>query len=171
VTIAILATGPSMSQALADSLSHLRRIAVNDAFRLAPDAEALCANDRAWWTKNKDALRFKGRKFSVSAPHGSEIERVARTTVIESGTNSALLALHVAVTKLGEKCVLLYGVDMSAANGHHYFGAHDGLANTVPVRFEVFKQQFARYKATLPKDVEVLNATPGSALLCFPFLS
>lgn len=48
-TVAILATGPSMTQALADSLRKHRTIAVNHAFRLAPWADALMALDGGFY--------------------------------------------------------------------------------------------------------------------------
>lgn len=150
-----------MSQAVADSVRHLRRVAVSNAYELAPDAEAMAATDRAWWREHPKALRFKGRKFGVRAPDG--VESVAMPT----GTNSALLALHVAVRILGATRVELYGLDMSSSNGAHYFGAHATLRNTLPHRFDVFKAQFAKY--ALPDGVEVVNCTPGSALLCYPF--
>jgi hypothetical protein len=170
MTIAILATGPSMSQALVDTLAGTRLIAVNDAFRLAPTAAAIVANDRKWWLAHPEALRLPGRKFSTHPPEG--VERVGITQHIQTGTNSALLALHVAVRFLGGKRVLLYGLDLSAARGAHFFGPHPApMPNTTPDRFNVFRAQFAAYKATLPKDVEVLNATPGSTLQCFPFTS
>lgn len=165
-TFAVLATGPSMSQAVADGIRHVRRIAVNDAFRLAPDADALVANDASWWQKHPEALRFAGRKFSVN-PRAREIERVLPEATIASGTNSALLALHVAIKVFRATRVELYGVDMTSERGAHYFGPHEGLPNTKPERFEVFKRQFAQY--AVPKGVSVVNCTKGSALLCFPF--
>lgn len=154
-----------MSQSVADSVRHKRRIAVNDAFRLAHDADALVANDAAWWKLHRDALGFSGRKFSVNPRH-SMIERVAGPKV-STITNSALLAVHVAIQVFGAMRVELYGVDMNADRGEHYFGPHVGLANTKPSRFEVFRRQFAAY--LVPDGVSIVNHTPGSALVCFPF--
>jgi len=153
-TFAILATGPSMSQALADSLKGRRRIAVNDAFRLAPDADALAA-----------ARKFAGRKFSTNPLTRSGVERIAAVNgTISTTSNSALLAVHVAITVFGATRVELYGVDL---RGTHYFGPHVGLANTKPERFEIFRTQFARYGT--PEGVEIVNCTKGSGLLCYPF--
>jgi len=161
---AVLATGLSMSRAVADSVSHLPRIVINDAFRLAPDALALCANDAAWWGENAEAKAFNGRRFSMASVTG--VDRVPAEAGIGRESNSALLGLHVAVKAYGAKQVFLYGVDLQ---GEHYFGQHQRLNNPTPHRFDVFKQQFAVYANTLHKDVEVFNASPNSALKCFPF--
>lgn len=166
--VCVLASGPSMSQVVADSVAHLPRVVVNDTFRLAPDADALCANDAAWWRcpDNADAKAFAGRKFSTSREAGVEI--VPRNSLITSGTNSALLALHVAVVLYRATTVKLFGVDLSAARGAHFFGPHKVLKNTPPHRFEAFKQQFQAYARTIGR-VEVINCSPESELKCFPF--
>lgn len=169
MTIAILATGPSMSQAVADGLAGMPRIVVNDAFRLAPDACALVANDATWWTVNPDALKFAGRRFSCNSVRW--VEQVRPRPFIERSTNSGLLALHVAIHYFKAKRVELHGFDMSSANGQHYFGPHtkSRLSNTTPDRFVTFCKQFANYATTIPKDAVIVNATPGSALRVFPF--
>lgn len=169
IEFAILATGPSMTQEIANAVG--RCIVVNDAFRLRPDADGLCANDLGWWKKHPDALAFKGRKFCSNPPPKSTVEKVKTSTFIQSGSNSSLLALHIAITVFQAKRVLLYGLDMNAAKGAHFFGPHVGLMNTNPSRFEVFKKQFANYAKMMPKDVAVYNATTDSALKCFPFLN
>lgn len=159
MTWAILATGPSMSRALADSVRSVKTIAVSDAFRLAPWADALVSADRKWWTANPDARQFAGQKYMAMRDLDDQVERV-NTSI--NGINSGLLALHVAV-KLGAKRILLLGFDM---HGGHFFGPHaEPLSNTTEKRFEVFKRQFAAYR---PAGVEILNCTPGSSLNCYP---
>lgn len=150
----LLATGTSMSQALADQVRHMPRVAVSNAYELAPDADALVSSDAAWWRAHPKAVRFAGRRFSVN--HVNEVERIELPT----SSNSGLVAMHVA-QKLGATRLLLLGYDMG---GTHYFGPHsEPLANTTPDRFEVMKKQFARWTG-----VPVINCTPGSALDCFP---
>lgn len=59
----ILATGPSMSQAVADSARGFGTvIAVSDAYRLAPWADCLVSADTAWWKHHNPD--FAGPKFS-----------------------------------------------------------------------------------------------------------
>lgn len=160
-TWAVLATGPSLTKAQVAAVRHLPCVAVSDAFRLAPWAAAMAAQDRKWWEVHADALAFAGRKFSTRGIVG--VERVPIGPVVSS-TNSGLLAVHVA-RMLGATRVLLLGVDMK---GTHYFGPHrHGLKNTGPERFNDMRRQFARYPRG---DLEIINCSPGSALDCFPKL-
>lgn len=161
MTFAILATGTSMSQAIADQVrGRCRVIAVSDAHRLAPWAEAMASVDAAWWRKHPEAFNFAGRKFTA-APDYQGLRELERIPGVVSGTNSGLFAMMVAV-HLGAKRLLLCGFDM---RGTHYFGPHPkGMRNTKPERFEVFKRQFAGFR---PKGVEIVNVTPGSHLQCY----
>lgn len=158
---AILATGPSMSQAVADSVrGRCRVIAVSDAYKLAPWAEVLVSSDRGWWRLHKPD--FAGRKLSGVPAEGIGIDGIERVEGTVSGSNSGLIALKVAVS-MGASRVLLLGFDMG---GSHFFGPHPSpLRNTTAERFEVFKRQFREYR---PKGVEIINCTPCSALECYP---
>lgn len=153
---AVLATGPSMSQSVADSVrGRCKAIAVSDAYRLAPWADVLVSSDRGWWRHHKP--EFAGLKFS-----GVPVDGIPLAPAVVSGSNSGLIALQVAVS-LGAKKVLLLGFDM---HGSHFFGPHPSpLRNTKAQRFEVFKRQFADYR---PRGVHIFNCTPGSALTCYP---
>src|SRR5580765_1895454 len=66
---AILASGPSMSQQVADAVRRLRTVVVNNTFRLAPWADILYAADSRWWhaAVNKDLVTFQGKRVSVHA--------------------------------------------------------------------------------------------------------
>lgn len=159
---AVLATGPSMSQSIADSVHGMSVIAVSDCYRLAPWADALASTDGKWWKAHPEAMEFKGRKFTA-APDFVPLEGVERMPV-DTGNNSGLLGIMVAV-KLGATRVHLHGFDMKSP-GRHFFGEHPApLRSTRPDRMEVFKRQFANYK---PRGVEIINCTPGSALRCYP---
>lgn len=160
-TWVVLATGPSMSQEVADSVRGLPTVAVSNAHELAPWADVLVSSDRAWWTHNPTAKDFAGEKYvglCIEAP--KDVEKFAGAM---SGSNSGLLAIQVAVSK-GATRVLLFGVDLG---GKHYFGDHPApLKNTRPERYEIFQKQFAAYH---PKGVEILNCSPDSALRAYPF--
>jgi hypothetical protein len=157
----VLATGPSMSQEIADYVrGKCRVVAVNDAFRLAPWADALVGNDRAWWCLYPEALNFAGRKFAgTSVQH---VERLAPNEAFPPGTNSGLQGMRVA-RHLGAKRILLCGFDM---HGDHYFGKHpEPLKNTTPERLTQLIAQFDRWVGS-----DVINCTPGSKLTRFRFM-
>lgn len=161
-TWAVLATGPSLSQAVADAVRGRCKVAaVSDSIRLAPWADVLVSADRAWWDFHGEKLDFAGPRYGVM-PDFQQINGVERFKA-PSGTNSALVATMVAVS-LGATKVLLCGVDLHSP-GDHFFGRHPaGLKSTPAKRLEVFKEQFARYR---PKGVEIVNCTPGSALTAY----
>ncbi|AOV01683.1 hypothetical protein [Delftia tsuruhatensis] len=164
MTWVVLATGPSMSQALADSVSGRGLVvAVSDAYRLAPWADAVVSTDAAWWGEHPGAKELPGRKFTAAPTH-QKIEGVERLAVASS-TNSGLLGIMAAV-HMGAKRVMLCGFDMRAP-GQHFFGLHPKpLKTTTAERMEVFKRQFRAYR---PAGVEIINCTPGSHLLAYPF--
>ena len=161
----VLATGPSMSQHLADSLKGTNAIVVSDAFRLAPWAYALVSQDWAWWLENEDAFNFQGMQISAAKPMNSLDEpklcRISKMEGLNSSMNSGLLGCEVAKW-FGAIKINLYGFDM---RGSHYFGPHKSLKNTPPHRFETFKLQFEQWDHA---GIEVINMTPDSALTCFP---
>jgi len=157
----VLASGPSMNQQTADAVRGKELvIAVSDAFRLAPWADALVSSDAAWWVENQEAHDFPSRKFSAAPVFG--VERVPDASL---DSNSGLLAIKVAVS-LGAATVILLGYDMG---GTHFFGKHlEPLENTTEHRFRSFCRQFAQYH---PEGVEIVNATPGSALRAYPLVT
>lgn len=158
---AVLCTGDSMSRACADAVRALRVVAVNGAFHLAPWAEALVANDVAWWNANPATKKFAGRRFSASRVHGVEL---VQADGLLTSTCSGVLGLEVAKL-LGATEIILLGADL---RGSHFFGPYTGLLkNTTPERFKYHARQFAAWGHRNP-TIRVTNATPGSALDCFP---
>jgi hypothetical protein len=163
---AVLATGPSMSAALAESLCDYDvYVVVNDAFRLAPCADALVAQDFAWWNEYRgETDRFLGRKFSCNKGiPGVELVDYAGGP----STNSGALGIYVAATVFGGMEIDLYGFDM---HGDHYFGAHPvRLKGTSERRRLAMQEQFFALKQRLDAmGVHVVNRTAGSALRAFP---
>lgn len=127
-TVAVLASGPSMTQELADSVKHLPRIAVRRAVRLAPDADMVLALDgppnEGFWPELEASgfagIRVCGVECDLDAmylniPH----ERITLGPghVIES-RNNGLAAIRVAAMA-GAAKILLLGFDPER-NGHFY---------------------------------------------------
>lgn len=176
-TVAILATGPSMSQAVADTVrGRCGVIAVQDAFKLAPWADLLYGCDPEWWSHHQ-AHTFAGLKVTCvdRVPH-PEVMCLRNTGTrgfdpdpgcIRTGSNSGYQALHVAA-HTGARRILLCGYDM---HGSHFFGPHPKpLRNTTESLFAVFIRNFDAIAAALKaRGIEVFNCTPGSRLRRFPF--
>ena len=161
-TVAVFATGPSMSQEIADAVrGRYKAVAVADAFRLAPWADALVANDLRWWNVYPDAHKFPGPKFCAMQWPGLSLLPV--TMEFPPGTNSGLQGARVARDVLGATRILLCGFDLW---GTHYFGPHPApLRHTKPEDFQRFVEQWNGWLG----GCEVINCTMGSALKRFPF--
>lgn len=178
-TVAVLASGPSMTPHVAAAVRSIPTIVINDTFRLAPWAALLYAADAAWWRANPDAHAFAGLKVTVDSVPGVESLRNSGSSgfdpdpqSIRTGSNSGYQGVHIAA-QAGAARILLFGFDMSAAKGAHWFGAHrNGLVNTAPETYVRFIRRFSDLKTSLDAlGVEVINCTPGSALTCFPMRS
>ncbi len=181
-TVAVLASGPSMSQAVADRVRHLPRIAINDTYRLAIDANVIYASDSMWWRMNPQAIECRGIKATIEvvrgiAPNVDERVRVLRNTgrdgfdvngTMRTQANSGGVGIQIAVHAKAAR-VLLLGFDM---HGGHWHPPHERpLGNPGPSMFARWIANLTRMAKQLPPTVEVLNCTPGSALACFPMVS
>lgn len=176
-TVAVLASGPSMSPRLAQTLWQHRQqrslpVAVaNSTFRLAPWADMLYAMDASWWMANPDARLFAGLKVcaddSLQWPEVLSLRHTGKAGFdddagcIRTGGNSGYQAVHVAV-HAGASRVLLCGFDMRPGHWH----AVDREADES--HYAEWRRRFQTLAAALAGRVEVLNCTPGSALDCFP---
>jgi hypothetical protein len=174
-TVAVLASGSSMSQSLADQVraEGLRAIVVNSTFRLAPWADLLYGADASWWKTTPGARQFAGMKVSCEPVKGVLNLRNAGKTgysedagCVHTYGNSGAQAIQIAA-KGGAARILLYGFDM---RGGHWHGEHPKpLRSTSPGTFEKWIQGMEALAAELAKrEIAVENRTPGSALKCFP---
>lgn len=172
-TVAILASGPSMSQAVADQCRGIPTIAINTTFRLAPWADMLYAADEDWWKLNPGAREFAGLKVTCMDVRGVLVLRNAGRVgysddvdCVHSLGNSGAQAIQIAA-KAGAKRILLCGFDM---HGGHWHGKHpQGLRNAEPealANWCLMMEPLA--KEMTARGIEVINCTPGSALTCFP---
>lgn len=189
-TVAILASGPSMSRETAEYVrGKCRVIAINnqgiptdvDGVRqpaMAPWADVLYAADAKWWVHYADrALKFEGLKVTIrhmtTYPEVLHLEQSTsqpfddRPTHLVTGGNSGYQAIHLAA-HFGATRILLCGYDMrQISNRKHWFGDHPGKLNS-PQRYDNWIANFARLAPALKeRGVEVLNCTAGSALKCF----
>lgn len=188
----VAAPGPSLTPEVADicTNSGARILAVNDAYRLLPGADVLYACDGAWWEVRGGCSDFKGERwtshslspkndktaiadqFGLRVIAGAENVGFSRDPAhIHYGNNSGFQAVNLALL-WGADPVILAGFDMREIGGRrHFFGEHEA-----PLRRG---SNFAKWIANFAKAAEMLwhprptiiNATPGSALKCFPMMS
>jgi len=174
-TVAVLASGPSMSQAVADQVKAdgIPAIVVNSTYRLAPWAQILYAADAKWWKCNPGAMEFAGLKVSCEPVNGVLTLRNAgmvgyseERDCVHTFGNSGAQAIQIAA-KSGAARILLFGFDM---RGGHWHGAHaKPLRNASPGTFEKWIKSMEALAAELAKrSIAVVNCTEGSALRCFP---
>ncbi len=184
-TVAILASGPSMSLAVAEAVRAARvpSLVTNETFLLAPWADILVANDAAWWTvRAQDALKFRGLKVCVQTgicpfPAVMELRNTGLDLhdqagfdpdpeCIRTGGNSGYSAVHIAM-QAGASRILLCGLDLGGANWHPAHSEH--LRITQPHTYTVWARRFrSLVKPAAERGIEILNVTPNSALDCFP---
>jgi hypothetical protein len=179
----VAAPGPSLTPEIAEACRGDRVISVNDAYRRLPFADVLYACDAKWWNVHGDCKGFAGEKWSSHDGQGNkklkEAELYSLKLVcgesrkgfsldpgrIHYGGNGGFQAVNLAIL-FGARRIVLVGFDM---HGSHFFGPHPGpLRNTR--NFEKFINSFGEAARMLPAHIRIVNATPGSALKCFPFV-
>lgn len=136
--------------------------------------------DRAWWneygndlqenraelwTTNREAARIYKLNHINGEPGGGISKRPNHIALGgNSGYQAVCLAIH-----FGAARVVLLGYDMrNAGKLAHWHGNHVRLGNPVPAKFREWCAHFELLKRHLPAGVDVINATPDSALMCFP---
>jgi hypothetical protein len=151
-----------------------------------PWADMLYACDEMWWRHHGGCPDFAGEKWSSHGlkKHNDKVNAAERyglnlvaghdeigfsldPDVIHYGSNSGFQALNIAILTGGNP-IILVGFNMqSVGRQRHFFGNHPaGLRNTADYRN--FARHFERAARRLPADIRIWNATPDSALTCFP---
>lgn len=158
-----------MSQEVAYAVKHLPCIAVNTTVKLAPWAWALYA-DQPWWEKYP-SIDFSGLRIACLPVRGVHQLRIAGSVgytddadAVHTYGNSGAQAIQIAV-KSGASKVLLCGFDM---HGTHWHGEYkDGLRNTPQDRYRIWVDDMRHLAVALKTRADVVNVTPGSALVGF----
>lgn len=184
----VAASGPSLTPNVAALCRGERVIAVNDAYKLLPFADVLYACDSAWYEHHKGCRDFAGERWtshSLSPKNDKRqlAERYGLRVIagedrpgfsadpakVHYGNNSGYQAVNLAIL-FGADPIILVGFDMRAIDGkRHFFGNHEA-----PLRdghsFTTWVNNFERAAKMLSGGPRIINATPGSALKCFPMV-
>ena len=187
----VAAPGPSLTPEVAKRVrlarwtEGWRLIVVNDAYRYFPYADILYAADFAWW-KAQDLKDFKGERWSchshsesvcddksqvyealglrlVLARDGKIISKDPCCITYGRVSHSGYHALNIALL-LGCSRVVLVGYDMRHVDGKAHFFERKDLRLCSDDGYRDFCKNYE-------PDDRVINATPESALKCFPQMS
>lgn len=186
----VAATGPSLTADVAHAclaahaIGAYKMLAVSDAWRLMPWADALYSCDAAWWDHHK-GTSFAGPRWSSHKVDGNDKLECARRWglnlahgrgdagfssdpgFIHYGSNSGFQAINLAM-HFGARQILLVGFNLCEVDGkRHFFGDHPGRLQR-GAKYERFLPAFAAAARRLPFGVSIVNCTPQSALKCFP---
>lgn len=186
-TVVCIATGPSLT---ADDCEYVRGrarvIAINDAYRLAPWADAVYGTDARWWHWHKGVQGFTGAKWSLehsqwwnyrelypdvqrlrnSGPDGLEHD----PTALRNGRNSGFAAINLAY-HYGASRIVLLGYDMQPTGKRQHFWAENNGEHPNKSRspYAQFRRRFESLVKPLQKrGVSVINCTRTTALTAFP---
>lgn len=179
----LIAGGPSLSQRDVNYCrGRSRVIAINDAYRLAPWADALYACDASWWDVHRGVTSFAGAKYSHSrdaaikwglwwvdgraAPGLSADPRY-----IHLGGNGGYQAMGIS-KHFGAKKLVLLGFDMQDTGGRsHWFGDHPEECR----KARAFPKWIKNFEGAVPNlqaaGITVINASRETALTCFKRLA
>lgn len=195
-TAFLLGGGPSLLGFDASVLRGRRVIAINNSYLLAPWADVLYYADRSWWLAHRDewidqaGVRQPGAralftgKYRVSIGTSEDCTNRLRSTgasglesnpsCLKHGSNSGYQCIGLAA-HFGVSRIVLLGYDMRVDGARTHW--HPGHPNHTPDRQQrslehVFLPRFASLVAPLAAaGIEVLNATPRSALTCWPIVA
>jgi hypothetical protein len=173
-TIVCLASGPSLTKSDVQSVQgRVPVVAVSNTYTLAPWADVLFSCDAKWWRWHEaQTTTFPGLKYTLDARLNRPDVQWLRTTGhegleldptgVRTGRSSGYQAINIAV-HLGASRIVLLGYDM---HGDHFFGSHpDRSRPPFSLCMRLWPSIVEPLKAA---GVEVINATPGTALTVFP---
>lgn len=190
-TVFILASGPSLTQEVADRLRGHRVMVINSTYKLAPWADVWFFTDNIVYEANKAAVAsWPGHIISLSKQAKREMpDKVKRVQVafapgflsgkdgvIRGNPSSGHNAIGLEIA-LGAKRIVLLGYDMRVVSGReHHHDDYAGRPRDLDIYVRDFLPAFRQFtngegrtipgwnEAALSVGVEIWNATPGSAL-------
>lgn len=193
----ILGGGPSLNNIDVSRLRGRHVIAVNNAYKLGDWIDVCYFGDWGWYKMHRDALlKFPGLKVTTrrECEHAPGIHLVRKRNspngisknplIICWNQSSGGCAINLA-TLLGARRIILFGFDMRAidneASGesinvvHNWHFDHkdslDKKADRKKNTYQGFLKPFdVIARDLMRRNIECINATPGSALTHFPIV-
>ena len=186
-TAVLFATGPSLTEDVVNTVLEARKeteiilFGCNDAYSIVPALDVHYACDSPWWHIHyHDVVESVAGDMWTQEPHMSKsrfpgLRRVKGTgrkglssdqNLIHFGNNSGYQLINVAYL-YGIKKMILCGYNMSVVNNkRHFFGDHPPGLNRSG-NYTGFAKVFTTIKPEA-LGIEIVNATPHTALTAFP---
>lgn len=179
-TAYILAGGPGLDLIELERLKGARVIAINYSFLKVPWADVVYGTDENFWMAMIDDVSASALKVTVApgAPDGVlKLENTGlcgleeNPTGLRIGWTSTYAAINLAVHS-GATRIVLMGTDMRVVEGRTHWSGYphaDTRMKSDPdfCRKYLMPNFDSLVTPLAARGVEVLNATPGSALKCF----
>jgi len=181
-TVYIVGGGPSLVHADLSRILPASTIAINNAaIDLVPYAEVMFWADSIWATWNRDRIHRHRGRFKVSSKRHPDVASNVmryRTDYMPLSTSQDALtgvdggsrAINLAFL-MGARDIVLVGFDMHDGGAQNYHSDHqkdDAMLNRRSAEF--IPSHNAMSAALAGRGVRVRNATPASALMCYPFV-
>ncbi len=191
-TVFVLASGPSLTREVCDKIKGRNSIVINASFKQAPWAkvwyftdghiyekyrdevaswpgEVVCMSKLAKQELNKQVKRVRGEGDPTSAGQ-LEFPHLGHHS-IRQGRSSGHTAVSLAIA-LGASQIILLGFDMRFVEGReHHHSEYQGPRDVALYEREFVPGFDGWNAAALMAGVEILNATPLSAVHEFPMVS
>lgn len=185
-SIGIVAGGPSLRGFDFNLMADRRVVAINRAHEFLPAAELLWWTDAKYWRRASHSLLT--HRAAWKATGNLEYQRQELPALVTQylftgadgfddhpehlrhGWNSAHAATHLAV-HLGTRRIVLFGADFrhNGVLSTEHFHSGYGEAPPLPEAVDRWKGAFSKLAPILAaKGVEVINASPDSALTVWP---
>lgn len=181
----VCAGGPSLRGFDWSRLAGRRVIAINRALEDVPTAPVLWWSDARFWNRHASAIlaHRAAIKATTNVNYGGIIlpDSVTQYRVtghdgldedprcLRHGNNSTYAATHMA-RHLGARRVIILGLDMRHGPGgaSHYHSGHGFQAHEETLADLMIPYFPSLAKALSAERIEVINASPDSALTCWP---
>jgi hypothetical protein len=183
--VAIIASGCSAKAAKIDVLrNRIHVVAIKENVNLCPWADVVYGCDWPWWRHRRGLPDYKGLKLSYANQAHSHFADVHKVEIkdarldklmtdepgtIGSGGNSAFQAVNI-VVQFGVAAILAIGFDMHGRSGAHWYGRNnwDGGNNPSEQNYRRWIRAFNGIAPDLSaRRIDMVNASPDSALVCF----
>jgi hypothetical protein len=196
LTAYVIGNGPSMLVVdwhpwlLARQAAGAKLLVSNGGYKLFPFADSLMCSDRHWLAANPDLSGFRGSEVIVTRPeavarrdvrmryvHRAFIEKVhphdifADARVLVEGHNSTSTNISLAVLR-GVKRIVLLGVDLAPGPDlrRRIYDESKDDPKTAATRYARQIVHLTLQSGHVwRRGVEVLNASPRSGLVCYPY--